>query len=49
LKTYKQEFGHTIKHYGKYDDPMPEKNHIYGKETLISDHVEDIFANNLNN
>ena len=48
LKSYKHEPGHTIKHYGKYDDIMPPKKHIYGMETPISDHVSDIFSNNNN-
>lgn len=32
----------TIKHFGKYDDVLPGEEHIYGRETKPSDHVNEI-------
>lgn len=30
-------------HYGVADDLGPEENHIYGKKTINSEHVNDVF------
>ena len=46
LKSYKTLPGQTIKHYGKYDDAMPNAHHSYGQPTKESDHVTDIFQGN---
>ena len=37
-----QQVGSTIVHYGKYQDPLPEKTHTYGLESRPSDHVLDV-------
>jgi hypothetical protein len=36
-----QQIGTTIVHYGKYDDPAPEKAHSYGLQSRPSDHMTD--------
>ncbi len=46
MKSYKQLPAQTIKHYGKYDDELPNDHFSYGKPTLDSYHVNDIFEGN---
>lgn len=44
-KSYKTQAGVKILHYGVADDQGPVENHIYGKKTLYSDHVNEVLTN----